>query len=150
MLLQGLELATEDDLLRKVVQRKLSLKELRQAANNIKNKIYVVAAFLKFTGEEDWESLQKRFPHHATEEKLAQFNGVPLKKNKASPTSVNTWYVPMEYTSFKFQFINTYSSIILSYKNRKEKAKLATCTLNLKLLVLTKIRKRIPRIIHSA
>ena len=113
MLLQGLELATKDDLLRKVVQRKLSLKELRQAANIIKNKMYVVAAFLKFTGEEHWESLQKRLPHHAMEEKLAQFNGVLLKKNKASPRSVNTWYVPMEYTSFKCQFINTYSSVIL-------------------------------------
>ena len=103
MPLQGLEQATKDDLLRKVVQRKLSLKELRQAADNIKKKKYVVAAFLKFTGEEDWESLQKRFPHHATEEKLAQFKGGPLKKNKASPVSVNTWYLPMEHTGFKFQ-----------------------------------------------
>ena len=85
MPLQGPEQVTKDDLFRKVVQGILSLKELRQAAENIKNKKYVVAAFLKFTGEEDWESLQKRFPHHATEEKLAQFKGVPLKKNKASP-----------------------------------------------------------------
>ena len=53
MPLQGLEQATKDDLLRKVVQRKLSLKELREAADNIKKKKYVVAAFLKFTGEEE-------------------------------------------------------------------------------------------------
>ena len=85
MPLQGLVQATKDDLLRKVTQGNLSLKELHQAAENIKKKKYVVAAFLKFTSEEDWESLQKRFPHHATEEKLAQFKGVPLKKNKASP-----------------------------------------------------------------
>lgn len=93
MPLQGLEQATtKDDLLRKVVQRKLSLKDLRQAADNIKKKKYLVAAFLEFTGEEDWESLQKRFPHHATEEKLAQFKGVPLKKNKASPVSAIILY----------------------------------------------------------
>lgn len=93
MPLQGLEQATtKDDLPRKVVQRKLSLKDLRQAADNIKKKKYLVAAFLKFTGEEDWESLQKRFPHHATEEKLAQFKGVPLKKNKASPVSAIILY----------------------------------------------------------
>ena len=99
MPLQGLEQATKDDLLRKVVQRNLSLKEMRQAADNINKKKYVVAAFLKFTGEEDWESLQKRFPHHATEEKLAQFKGVPLKKNKASPVSAN-------YNSFYNNKIN--------------------------------------------
>lgn len=92
MLLQGLEQATKDGLLRKVVQRKLSLKYLRQAADNIKTKKYVFAAFLKFTGEEDWESLQKRFPHHATEEKLAQFKGVALTKNKASPVSAIRLY----------------------------------------------------------
>lgn len=93
MPLQGLEQATtKDDLPRKVVQRKLSLKDLRQAADNIKKKKYLVAAFLKFTGEEDWESLQKRFPHHTTEEKLAQFKGVPLKKNKASPVSAIILY----------------------------------------------------------
>ena len=92
MPLQGLEQATKDDLLQKVVQRKLSLKDLRQAANNIKKKKNVVAAFLKFTGEESWESLQNRFPHHATEEKLAQFKSVPLKKNKASPINIIILY----------------------------------------------------------
>ena len=55
MPLQGLEQASKEDLLRKVVQRKLSLKETRQAVNNIKKKKIVVSAFLKFTGEEDWE-----------------------------------------------------------------------------------------------
>ena len=87
MPLQGLEQATKDDLLRRVVQRQLSLKELRKAAESIKKKKKIISAFLKYTGEENWESLQKRFPQHATEEKLAQFKGVPLRRNKASPVS---------------------------------------------------------------
>lgn len=45
--------------------------------------------FPKIHGEESWETLQKRFPHHATEEKLAQFQGVPIKRNKASLVSRN-------------------------------------------------------------
>ena len=89
MPLQGLEKESKEDLLRKVVQKKLSLKEMRQAANNIKRKKALVSAFLKYTGEESWETLQKRFPHHATEEKPAQFKGVPIKRNKASPVSRN-------------------------------------------------------------
>ena len=98
MPLQGLEQASKEDLLQKVVQRKLSLKEMRQAADNIKKKKIVVSAFLKFTGEEDWESLQKRFPRHATEEKLAQFKGVPLKKNKDSPVSGSLFVLSISYT----------------------------------------------------
>lgn len=62
---------------------------MRQAADNIKRKKALVSAFLEYTGEESWETLQKRFPHHATEEKLAQFKGVPIKRNKASPVSRN-------------------------------------------------------------
>ena len=42
MPLQGLEQATKDDLLRKVVQRKLSLKELRQAGNLFKKDFHIM------------------------------------------------------------------------------------------------------------
>ena len=83
MPLQSLEKESKEDLLRKVVQKKLSLKEMRQAVDNVKRKKVLVSAFLKYTGEEGWETLQKRFPHHATEEKLTQFKGVPIKRNKA-------------------------------------------------------------------
>lgn len=60
---------------------------MRQAADNIKRKKMVASAFLKYTGEENWESLQIRFPNHVTEEKLAGFKGVPVKKGKDSPAS---------------------------------------------------------------
>lgn len=60
MPLQGLEKEGKEDLLRKVVQRKLSLKEMRQVADNTKRKKMVTSAILKYTSEENWESLIKR------------------------------------------------------------------------------------------
>lgn len=92
MPLQGLEPKTKDDLLKKVCQGQLSLKEMKEAAENVKRKRNMVKAFQKFTGEESWESLQKRFPQHATEEKLGQFKAIPLKRNKASPVSATCAY----------------------------------------------------------
>ena len=89
MPLQGLEDATKRDLLEKVVKRELSLKEMREAAENVKQKKNVIKAFQKFTGEDSWESLQSRFPHHATEEKIAQFNGMSVSRGKISPVSTH-------------------------------------------------------------
>jgi len=87
MPLQGLEKDTKDDLLNKVLTKQYSLKEMKEAADKIKKKKIAVQAFLKFTGEEDWESLKRRFPHHATEEKMAQFREVSLRKGQTSPVS---------------------------------------------------------------
>lgn len=60
---------------------------MRKSADRLKHKAKVVKAFLKFTGEKDWESLRARFPQHATEEKMAQFNGVVLKRGVVPPVS---------------------------------------------------------------
>lgn len=60
---------------------------MRKSADRLKHKAEVVKAFLKFTGEKDWESLRARFPQHATEEKMAQFNGVALKRGAVPPVS---------------------------------------------------------------
>ena len=87
MPLQGLEKDTKDDLLNKVLTKQYSLKEMKEAADKIKKKKVAVQAFLKFTGEEDWESVKRRFPHHATEEKMAQFREVCLRKGQTSPVS---------------------------------------------------------------
>ena len=87
MPLQGLEKDTKDDLLNKVLTKQYSLKEMKEAADKIKKKKVAVQAFLKFTGEEDWESVKRRFPHHATEEKMAQFREVSLRKGQTSPVS---------------------------------------------------------------
>jgi len=77
---------TKDNLLTKVLTKQYSLEEMKEVADKIKKKI-AVQAVLKFTGEEDWESLKRRFPHHATEEKMAQFREVCLGKGQTSPVS---------------------------------------------------------------
>lgn len=87
MSLQGLEKATKDDLLRKVLNKQYSLKEMKEAADGIKRKKNIVRSFLRFTAEEDWHSLQKSFPHHATEQKLNQFKDVPIRKGQIPPVS---------------------------------------------------------------
>ena len=88
MPLQGLEKASKDDLLTKVLNKQYSLKEMKEAAERIKRKKNIVRAFLRFTAEEDWQSLQKRFPHHATEQKVAQFMDVPVaRKGQIPPVS---------------------------------------------------------------
>ena len=89
MPLQGLEDQTKRDLLEKVVKRQLSLKEMREAAENIKQKRNLIKAFAKFTGEDSWETLQTRFPRHATEEKIAQFKGVKVSRGKIAPVSLH-------------------------------------------------------------
>jgi len=93
MPLQGLENTTKRDLLEKVVKRQLSLKEMREAAENIKRKKNIIKAFAKFTGEESWETLQERFPRHATEEKIAQFKGVKVSRGKIAPVSLHLPFV---------------------------------------------------------
>lgn len=99
MPLQGLEDKTKRDLLEKVVKRQLSLKEMREAADNIKQKRNLTKAFAKFTGEDSWETLQARFPKHATEEKIAQFKGVKVSRGKIAPVSLHLPFVAILSTS---------------------------------------------------
>lgn len=60
MPLQGLEPKMKDDELKNICQGQLSLKQMKEAAKNVKRKRNVVKAFQKFTGEESCKSLQKR------------------------------------------------------------------------------------------
>lgn len=62
--------------------------KLVQQENNFENLLQTT----RYGWEENWESLQKRFPHHTTEEKLEQFKGVPEKRNKALPVSASIPY----------------------------------------------------------
>lgn len=84
MPIQGIEKTTKDDLLTKVLNKQYSL-EMEEAAERIKREKNIVRAFLRFTAEEDWQSLQKRFPHHATEQKVAQFMDVPVARKGKIP-----------------------------------------------------------------
>lgn len=79
MPIQGIEKTTKDDLLTKVLNKQYLL-EMEEAAERIKREKNIVRAFLRFTAEEDWQSLQKRFPDHATEQKVAQFMDVPVAR----------------------------------------------------------------------
>ena len=72
-------------MLQQVISKQVSLKETRKSADHLKHKAKVVKAFLKFKDEKDWESLRVRFPQQATEEKMAQFNGVALKIGVVPP-----------------------------------------------------------------
>ena len=83
MLLQGLLNDSKLDLLRRVERKELSLAEMMMAAKNIKRKQAIIKAFLNYVGEDSLERLQKRFPLHATEEKLAQFKDVKLQRGSA-------------------------------------------------------------------
>ena len=91
MPLQGLEDQTKRDLLEQVVKRQLFLKEMREAADNIKQKRNLIKAFAKFTGDDSWETLQARFPRHATVKKIAQFKAVKVSRGKIAPVSL---YLP--------------------------------------------------------
>ena len=60
---------------------------MKEAVDRIKRNNNIVRAFLQFTAEEDCQALQKRYPHHATEQKLAQFKDVPIGKGEIPPVS---------------------------------------------------------------
>ena len=83
MPLQGLLNDSKLDLLRRVERKELSLAEMMMAAKNIKRKQAIIKAFLNYVGEDSLKRLQKRFPLHATEEKLAQFKDVKLQRGSA-------------------------------------------------------------------
>ena len=78
MPLEGLTEDTKVKLLRKLVNKQLSVKELQESAVSIKIKKGVADAFMTYTGCENWEDLQRRFPKHATGEKLSQFKNLKI------------------------------------------------------------------------
>ena len=81
MPLQGLQGDTKENLLRDLVNKKISFKELQERSKSIKQKRKVVELFMKYTGASSWEELTARFPRQATEEKIAQFTKVPIRGN---------------------------------------------------------------------
>ncbi|KAK3754650.1 hypothetical protein QZH41_010706, partial [Actinostola sp. cb2023] len=82
MPLQGLSDETKLALLKEVTTTTISLKEMKSKCDRIKKKQFVVAAFLRHTGEVNFESIKERFPLHTTEEKLAQFSQSAITKTK--------------------------------------------------------------------
>lgn len=75
------------------MKRQLFLKEMREAAENIKQKRNLIKAFAKFMGEDSWQTLQARFPRRATEEKIAQFKGIKVSRGKIALVSLHFPFV---------------------------------------------------------
>ncbi|KAK3730457.1 hypothetical protein QZH41_016436, partial [Actinostola sp. cb2023] len=76
MPLQGLANNTKLELLKKLQSEELSLKEFKKECAVIKTKRTIQKAFMKFVGEEEWEEMVRKYPHHTTEDKLSQFCGL--------------------------------------------------------------------------
>jgi hypothetical protein len=81
MPLQGISLRSKVEVLKAVADEEISLKEMSEKASSIKAKRSIVDAFLKFTGEENWEDLKREFPIHTTESKISQFKHLKVKAN---------------------------------------------------------------------
>ncbi|KAK3712316.1 hypothetical protein QZH41_017252, partial [Actinostola sp. cb2023] len=88
MPLQGLSDETKLALLKEVTTTTISLKEMKSKCDRIKKKQFIVAAFLRHTGEVNFKSIKERFPLHTTEEKLAQFSQSAITKTKTPEVSV--------------------------------------------------------------
>jgi len=80
MPLQGLAEDSKIKLLSAVLNKELSIEEMAQSSKHIKAKKNIAMAFIKYVQEDSLEALQKRFPLHATEEKLNQFKHLRLRK----------------------------------------------------------------------
>ena len=79
MPLQGLDEPSKVRLLEQLTSKAISLDEFKRMAESIKKKKKVALAFMRYSGSSSWSELQRRFPRHATEEKLAQFTTLKLK-----------------------------------------------------------------------
>lgn len=86
MQLQGLDKETKVELLTQLTTKEISLAEFQEKAQSIKTKKRVAEEFMRYTGSASWQELRRRFPKHATEEKLAPFSRIKLKaKGKELP-----------------------------------------------------------------
>ncbi|XP_028516386.1 uncharacterized protein LOC114575537, partial [Exaiptasia diaphana] len=91
MPLQGLDQQSKLNLLGQLVEKKISLKTFVGMAASIKNKKKIAEAFMQYSGTQSWEELQRRFPRHATEEKLSQFSKLKIK-GKAIPMELANFF----------------------------------------------------------
>ncbi|KAK3724037.1 hypothetical protein QZH41_020314 [Actinostola sp. cb2023] len=91
MPLQGLAEDSKIKLLSAVLNKELSIEEMAQSSKHIKAKKNIAMAFIKYVQEDSLEALQKRFPLHATEEKLNQFKHLRLRKG-VLPLELETFF----------------------------------------------------------
>lgn len=69
------------DLLKKVISRELSLRELKQRCEREKKLTEVRRKFTHLTNSESWSQARDNFPAHTSESKLEQFLSLDFKKS---------------------------------------------------------------------
>ena len=83
--MQGLNDESKVALLKKLVNKEISVKEFQESAKSIKRKHKVVSAFMTYAGADSWKELQHRFPKFATEDKMSQFRDLVFQRGKRLP-----------------------------------------------------------------
>ena len=78
--IRTLEMQVQCELLRKVLDRRLSLTELQAEASKRKQIIALKKQFTKLTNVSSWSEAQEKYPLFATEDQLHRFIGVDVRK----------------------------------------------------------------------
>lgn len=90
MPLQGLHEPSKLRLFEQLTSKAITLEEFKRMAASIKKKKKVAEAFMRYSGSGSWSELQRRFPKHATEEKLAQFTTLKLKGKEIPQVNISS------------------------------------------------------------
>jgi len=74
----------QEEVLEEVVNRKVTLEEMKTKAQNFRNMHKIRTAFAKFAAC-SWEEAAKQYPLHTTEERLSTFLGLDFTKGTPEP-----------------------------------------------------------------
>ena len=86
--LHNIEPSFQQGVLQKVVDREITLDEMKRRAYECRSLGYIQKAFMKYTNT-TWDEAQARFPWHTQQGRLAQFSGLNFAKNV--PDSFRTY-----------------------------------------------------------
>lgn len=78
--IRSLEEEEQCQLLQKLINREISLQQLKGEADRVKQVRALHTAFLRLTNTETWEEAKQQFPHFATDEQMNKFMLCDLKK----------------------------------------------------------------------
>ena len=78
--IRGLPENDQCALLHKIIEKEISLSELKEHSTALKSMITLKTAFVKITNCESWDKAVESFPNYASETNLKRFLGCDLKK----------------------------------------------------------------------
>ena len=78
--IRGLPEKDQCALLHKIIEREISLSELKEHSATLKSMATLKTAFVKITNSESWDKAVELFPNYASEINLKRFLGCDLKK----------------------------------------------------------------------